>query len=58
MKNYEILKSTDNSSAYRKAFIKLYSSCPMCSPNKECNAQRKYNNDCNNWKSNRRFQWK
>lgn len=57
-KNKEILESTDNPSVYKKAFIKLYSSCPMCSPNRGCNKQRKYNHDCENWKSSRRSQWK
>ena len=55
-KNKEILESTDNPSVYKKAFIKLYSSCPMCSPNTGCN--RHYDNDFNNWKSNRKTQWK
>ena len=57
-KNKEILETTDKPSVYRKAFIKLYSACPMCSPNRGCNKQRKYNRDCENWKSNRKSQWK
>lgn len=57
-KNKTILKTTDNSSVYKKAFIKLYSSCPMCSPNKGCNRYDSYFNDCNCWKSNRTTQWK
>ena len=50
------LESTDNSSVYRKSFIKLYSSCPLCSPNKGCNS--KWSNDINCWKTHRKQQWR
>ena len=57
-KNKEILKTTDNPSVYKKAFTKLYSSCPMCSPGEGCNKPRRFNLDCESWKSNRKNQWK
>ena len=57
-KNKKILETTDNASVYKKAFIKFYSRCPICSPNKGCNKQRSYNLDCECWKSNRKTQWK
>jgi len=57
-KNKEILVTTDKPSVYRKAFIKLYSPCPMCSPNRGCNRHNKNVKDCECWKSNRKTQWK
>lgn len=57
-KNKEKLESTDNSSVYKKAFTKLYSPCPMCSPGKGCNKRQRGSNDMNCWKSNRKNQWK
>ena len=56
MKNFEMLKTTGNSSVYRKAFIKLYSKCPMCSPNRGCN--RHFSTDINSWKRKRLTQWR
>ena len=57
-KNKNILKTTDNASVYKKAFVNLYFHCPICSPNKGCNRQAKWTHDNESWKSNRKTQWK
>lgn len=56
MKNKKIITNTTNSRVYKMARNVFISSCPICSPNKGCNRQRKKFD--NSWKNNRDNQWR
>ena len=54
----EEFKDTDNRSVYKKLFTKLYSSCPMCSPNKGCNKRSRNRFHIRTWKKFRKTKYK
>lgn len=51
----EEMAITTHRQIYNKCWIKLYTSCPICSPGKGCNKNKDY---IRNWKKFRKTQYK
>lgn len=61
MKYHKILKETNNSAIYKKAYRKILFKyegvCFFCAPHSGCNSYSKYRNNTN-WKRYRKTQYK